>query len=165
MSRKFITEKEIALINRVNKELIQSVIGQEVTYFAILADRTRANDLYNEAIKKVWATPVRVNALVYYENTTEQVGTLPPDAKFNIDVYFHNLELQERNLVPKMGDFVQFGEAMYEIMSTSQPQMVYGQIENKVMTKCPCTPARKDQFTGAKQPMPITSKDPNAPNY
>jgi hypothetical protein len=146
MARKFIGAKEIAFINRVTAELIQAVVIQEVLYYTILAEKTHADDLYNESIKKVWSAPVKINALVFYENTTEKVGSMPPDAQFNLDVYFHKHELDQRNCKPKMGDFVLFGNVLFEIMSVTQPQMVFGQIENKVMTKCNCKPARKGQF-------------------
>lgn len=151
---KFITDKEIAFIGKITKELIQKVVGQSVTYFAILADKTQKNDLYNEAVKKVWAPPVQCNALVYYENTTEQVTALPADAKFKIDVYFHQLELKERRLEPRMGDFLKFGDIAYEILSVTKPQITFGLIDEKVMVRCPCSPAREGQFNPPPPPAP-----------
>jgi len=165
MSRKFIGRKEIAFVNSINKELIQRVIGQEVYYYAILADKTKTNDLYGEAITKVWSPAVMCNALVMYENTQEQIGAMAPDSKFSVDVYFHTEELNERNVLPKMGDFIQFGEIMYEIHQVTMPQIVWGLIEQKIMTKCACGPARKGQFDPKKQPTPTTRSDLAAPNY
>lgn len=149
----------------MNRELLQRVIGQEVMYFQILAEQTQTNDLYNEAVTKVHADPVVLNGLVYYENTTEQVSSLPPDSKFRLDLYLHVKELEERNLAPKMGDFVQFGEIVYEIYAVTQPQVIFGQIEQKMMTKCTCGPARKGQFAPVKRPLLPPSEDPNAPMY
>lgn len=165
MARKFIGRKEIAFVNAINKELIQRVVGQEVHYYAIVAEKTKRNDLYNEAVSKVWANPVKVNCLLMYENTQEQIGMLPPDAKFAVDVYFHTDELNDRNVLPKMGDFLQFGDVMYEIYQVTRPQIVWGLIEQKIMTKCNCGPARKGQFAPPKQPMPETHYDRNAPKY
>lgn len=165
MSRKFWGRKELSFIGAINKELIQAVVGQVVYYYEVLADQTTTNDLYNEAITKRTAAPVSSNALVYYENTMDRVTSLPPDSQFNLDVYFHTQELAERRLSPKMGDFVQFGEIVFEIYSVSQPQLVFGQIEQKIMTKCVCGPARKGQFDPVKQPMPVPREDQNAPLY
>jgi hypothetical protein len=162
---KFISRKEIAFINSVNKELIQSVVGQTVYYYAILPERTKRNDLYNEAVTKVWAPPVRTNCLLYYENTQEQIGSLPPDAKFKIDVYFHTEELRDRGLMPKMGDFLQFGDIVFEIYQVTQPQIIYGMIEQKIMTRASAGPARQGQFDPVKQPMPVTRHDMGAPMY
>jgi hypothetical protein len=165
VARRFIGQKELAFIARVNRELIQRVVGQEITYYQVLAEQTQTNDLYNEAVHKAYAQPVRVNCLVYYENTQEVVTNFPPDMKFKIDVFFHNAELVDRNLVPKMGDFVQFGEVLYEIYQATQPQLVFGQIDQKVMTRCTCGPARQGQVGLVKQPVPTPTRDPLAPRY
>lgn len=163
---KFVGRKELEFISRITKELVQKIVGQEVIYYAILAERTRTNDLYEEAIVKVHAAPVRANALVMYENTTEAVTSFQPDSKFHVDVYMHQRELDERNLAPKMGDFVKFGEVLYEVYSVAHPQIAFGMIDQKVMAKLNCGPARQGQF----MPAPLRTPDPphfdqNAPKY
>ena len=155
-------------MNAVTAELIQGVVGQEVIYYQVIAEKTRTNDLYNEAIQKVIAQPVKVNALVYYENSTQSVTNFPADSKFKVDVHFHNAELTSRNLSPKMGDFLQFGDIVYEIYTVTQPQMAFGQIDQKVMTKCSCGPARQGQVNLPKiqtPPQPSPHNDLNSPKY
>jgi len=165
MSRKFVGQKEVAFINAVTRELVQQVVAQEVFYYEILAEKTQADDLYNEAIHKAWAAPVRMSARCEWDETTESVGIMPPDAKYTLQVYFHKAELAERNVAPKMGDFVQFGDVLFEIMAVTEPQLTFGQIENKVEIRCNCLPARKGQFAPPLQPMPLTRTDLNAPKY
>jgi hypothetical protein len=143
---KFVGAKELAFFHAINRELIQSVVQQEVLYYQIMAEKTIKDNLYNESIKKVWANPVKVNALIMYENSSEQITMLPPDSKFNIDIYFHKQELVDRNMDPNMGDFVRFGKALYEILNVSEPQPIAGMINEQMMVKCPCTPARRGQF-------------------
>jgi len=143
---KFVTQKELSFFHAVNRELIQAVVQQSVIYYQIMAEQTVADDLYNESVTKVWSSPVRINALVLYENSTEQITMLPPDAKFNIDIYFHKQELVDRNMAPKMGDFVKFGSLLYEILNVTEPQPIAGMVDQQMMVKCPCTPARRGQF-------------------
>lgn len=143
---KFVSERDLAFFHAVNRELIQDVVQQEIFYYQIMAEKTKKDDLYNESVRKVWANPVKVNALILYENSTEVITALPPDSKFNIDVFFHKKELEERNLNPAMGDFVRFGKIMYEILNVSEPQPIAGMINEQMMIKCPCTPARRGQF-------------------
>lgn len=143
---KFVGAKELAFFHAVNKELIQSVVQQEVIYYQIMAEKTVKDELYGESTKKVWSNPIRINALIMYENTSEQITMLPPDSKFNIDIYFHKQELVDRNVDPNMGDFVKFGKALYEILNVLEPQPIAGMIEEQMMVKCPCTPARRGQF-------------------
>jgi hypothetical protein len=165
MSRLFTGKKELAFVAQIGKELIQRVVGQEVVYYQILAEKTKTNDLYNEAINKTYAVPVKTNCLVYYENTSDAVTNFPPDSRFNVDVYFHNIELKERNLEPRMGDFVQFGEVVYEIYQVIRTQIAFGQIDQKVMTHCKCGPARQGQFSLPIQPQQVPGEDLRAPRY
>jgi len=146
MSRKFITDREIAFINSINKELIQSVVGQEISYYSISLEKSRANRLYDEAIEKVWDPPVLINARIMWDNTQSASTSFGVDSKYSLEVYFHNKELEERNILPKEGDFIEFGEVFFEITSVTQPQIVFGQINNKIMTKCVCVPSREGQF-------------------
>lgn len=146
MPRKFATQREIDFVNNIAKEVIQKVVGQEVIYYAILPDQTQFNDLYQEAVRKTWAKPVRVNALVRYDNLQEKTVAQGQDEVYQLEVYFHRKELDERNLVPRAGDFVEFGQVFYEISSVTQPQMIFGQVNNLLMKKCMCVPSREGQF-------------------
>lgn len=165
MSRKFIGKKELAFVDAINREVIRDIVGQQVYYYEILADQTKEDDLYHEAIQKTYKAPVKVSALVYYENTQESVTAFPPDMKFAVEVYIARQELEEVRLEPKMGDFVQFGQVMYEVYQTTQPQMLFGMIEEKAMTKLVCGPARKGQFDPKKRPDQQAKEDSNAPRY
>ena len=55
-------------------------------------------------------------------------------------------ELQERNILPKEGDFLKFGKVVYEINKLTRPQIVYGQIEQEVMIKCECIVSRESNL-------------------
>lgn len=146
MSRKFITEKEFALIEKLNKELIQDIIGQEVIYYAISEEHTLSHDIYREAINKIWFHPIRINALVNYDNPSVLSNNMGLDSQYSVEVYFHTGELEDRNIVPRDGDFIEFGQIVYEITAVTQPQLTYGQVQQKIMTKCMCTPSREGQF-------------------
>lgn len=151
MSRKFITDREIAFINAINKELLQRVVGSEIKYYALLLKETQVHRLYNEAVKKTWAAPVEVNAHVMWDNPSVASNQFGQDSKYTAEVYFHTQELQERNVLPKEGDFVEFGTVFFEITAVTQPQIVFGQINNKIMTKCVCVPSREGQFQAGGQ--------------
>jgi hypothetical protein len=146
MARKFVGTREIAFIDSIVRELHQHVVDEEIYYYAIMLDRTKVDDLYNEAIKKVWAAPVRVTARVMYDNPTTKSGLFGPDSEYASEVYFHSDELLQRNLKPREGDFIEYGEVYYEITAVTKPQLVFGQINNKLMTKCKLIPSREGQF-------------------
>lgn len=146
MSRLFITDREVNFINLINKELIQKVIGEVIDYYAIDLKRSKVDDLYNEATQKVWSPPVQVNALVDYDNPQSESKSEGVDSKYTLNVYLHQQELQDRNVQPREGDFVEFGEIFYEVASATQPQLIFGQVNNMMMTKLTCVVSREGQF-------------------
>lgn len=146
VARKFITEKEIAFINKINRELIQDFVGQEIIYYAISEEHTVSHDLYRESIDKVWFSPVKINARVEYDNTVVEASNLTLDSKHELTVWFHNEELNDRNVSPKDGDFVEFSQIVFEITSVTTPELVFGQPNNRIMTRCVCKPSREGQM-------------------
>ena len=146
MSRKFITDKELASISKINKELIQDYIGQEVIYYAISEEHTVSHRLYQESVNKVWFSPIRINALVEYDNPSVETTNFTLDSKYELSVMFHTEELSDRNVKPREGDFIEFGRVVFEITAVTQPQLVFGQVSEKIMTKCTCKPSREGQM-------------------
>ena len=63
----FTGKKERDLVKQVNDELIELVIGQQVVYYPISVEHTNFHPLYGEAIKKTFLPPIRVYALVEWE--------------------------------------------------------------------------------------------------
>jgi len=148
MARKFITAKEHAFIARVNKELIQKVIGQEVIYYALSREETTPHDVYGEAVDKVWYAPVTLNCLVSFDNPDVKTLDIGLDAEYNLEVYVLTDELIDRNIKPNEGDFVEFGQKFFEISSVTLPQLAFGQVNNKLMTKFSCVSSRESVFAG-----------------
>lgn len=146
MARLFITDDEIEFFSHISKELIQDIIGQEITYYSINYENNVTNELYNESITKTVYSPVVFNALVMYNPPEQTTTNFSIDTIYNIEVYVHKHELDERNLLPREGDFCKFGKVMYEVKKITNPQITFGQIENEVMYKMECVVARESNF-------------------
>lgn len=142
----FVTPKEIDFFNHINKELIQRIVAQRITYYAVSEEHTKTDDLYDEAIKKTTFDPVEINALVLYKNPVQSSTKFTIDTIYAIECYFHINELKEREIIPREGDFVKFGNIVYEVEKLTRPQITYGQIDNEVMIKAECRVSRKSQF-------------------
>ena len=142
----FVTPKEIDFFNSITKELIQKIVAQEITYYSVSEEHTKTHDLYEEAIRKTVFVPVTINALVLYNPPKQTVSQFSIDTIYTIEIYFYIHELQERNIIPREGDFVKYGETLYEIEKLTQPQITFGQIDHKVMVKAEARVARESQF-------------------
>ena len=143
----FLGEKERNLVKQVNDELIERVIGQGIFYYPISMDHTNFHPLYGEAIQKTFLPPVRVYALIMWQGYTTEVTKLGIDKRLSITVHFHNRRLTEdQDLYVLEGDFVQYGETYYEIVSWNQPKQIFGQVDHKMEIEAKCIKAREGLF-------------------
>lgn len=121
-------------------------MGQEVIYYAMSREDTQVN-AYGESWEKSTLPPVRLNARVEYGEPVVKSTAAGPDSELTLEVYCLTDELIERNLAPVEGDFVEFGQAYFEISGVTQPQLVFGQVNNRLMTKLSCVASREAQFS------------------
>ena len=146
----FVGEKERDLIKQVNDELIERVVGQQVLYYPIDITTTNFNDLYGEAIEKTFLPPIRVYALIEWnEYATDFMPSAAVDLNYAITVHFHHRRLTEdQDLYVRVGDFVLYGDVYYEIVQTAEPRKIYGQVDHSVEVSAKCVRARPGVFDG-----------------
>jgi hypothetical protein len=144
----FLGEKERNLVKQVNDELVEKVIGQQILYYPIDMETTNFHDLYGEAIEKTFLPPVRVFALVKFDDEgTSYLDSVGIDGSSQITVHFHKRRLTEdQNLFVREGDFVLYGERYYEIIKLSSSRKLFGQVNQTFETSATCKRARKGLF-------------------
>ena len=146
MARKFVTTRELSLIDSWDRELVQGTVQQEIILWAISEEESSVHDVYDEAVVKSYRQPVRINARVQFSQEATRTGGGTLDSNYSLEVYCHAQELLERNVEPREGDFVEFGQVMFEISSVTRPQMAFGQPNKKLMVKLTCVATREGQF-------------------
>ena len=81
---------------------------------------------------------------------TSQATTTTPlgiDRLEKISISFHKRRLiEDQDLYVREGDFVQYGEHFYEILTLAEPTWLYGQVESKFEITAECTRAREGLF-------------------
>ena len=144
----FLGKKERDLVKQVNDELIERVIGQTIAYYPIDIEKTNFHDLYGEALTKTFLPPVRVNALVEFDGiTTKYSSNIGLDKESSITIHFHKRRLTEdQDLYVREGDFVLYGDILYEIVTLSEPKQLFGQIDHKLEISAKCIRAREGLF-------------------
>lgn len=145
MARKFITTRELDLIDGWNKEFLQDWVEQEIIYYQISED-SRVHDVYNEAITKSWYDPVKINGRIRFRQGSAVAKGGNLDSQYELDVQLHTKECEERNVWPREGDFLEYGQIVYEITSTGNDQPVFGQVNRKLKITLTCVPSREGQF-------------------
>jgi len=140
----FLGEKERDLVKQVNDELLERVIGQQILYLPVSLERTNFHPLYGEAIEKSFLPPVRVYAMVEFEGITTSTDHYGLDKTFPINVKFHERRLHEdQDLYVREGDYVQYGDAFFEIVSLTEGRQLFGQVEHLFQIEAKCIKTRK----------------------
>ena len=144
----FLGKKERDLVKQVNDELVEKVIGQQILYYPIDMETTNFHELYGEAIEKTFLPPVRVYALVNFdEEGSSYLDSVGIDGSSQITVHFHRRRLTEdQDLFVREGDFVLYGERYYEIVKTSSSRKLFGQVNQTFEISATCKRARKGLF-------------------
>jgi len=144
----FLGKKERDLVKQVNDELVEKVIGQQILYYPIDLETTNFHELYGEAIEKTFLPPVRIYALVKFDNEdTTYLDSVGIDSVSQITVHFHKRRLTEdQDVFVREGDFVLYGDLYYEIMKLSTQRKLFGQVNQTFEVSALCKRARKGLF-------------------
>ena len=146
MAQKFVTTRELNLINSWTKELTQDVSRQFVLYYAVSADDSVVHDVYDEGVTKTVMDPVKVNCRVEFDETAATTGKGVIDSNFELTVQIQPQELIERNLNPRIGDFVEWAQVMFEVTNVTKRHPAFGQANAKVTVALTCYPSRENQY-------------------
>ena len=94
----FISQKEINLIDHMNEELIDEMVGQVVDIYKINTQHTKDN-IYGESTTKYFNVGFRVNCLIRYNAPeVEQFQDVGADVNSTIDLMFQRNNLASGSL-------------------------------------------------------------------
>jgi hypothetical protein len=163
VSRLFIGHREQNLISDITKELFRDVVGQKVYYYAISETKTRNHEIYNESPDKVWDAPIELPALVGSPERTVKTDIFGPEHLAKIEIFLHYRDLVDIGVNVTIGDFVRWGDTMYEIANIANLRNIYGHAEQTDGLKLECVQARKGQIDPPQiGPSDVAFSDPDA---
>jgi hypothetical protein len=157
----FTGKKEKDLVKQVTDEIIERVIGVSVLYYPISLKHSNFHPLYGEAIDKTYLPPVYVDVLAEWEGEDTATTGFGIDKKSSVTLHFHKRRLTEdQNLFVREGDFIQYGEQKYEIVTLGQPRQLFGQPDAKIEVVAKCVRARDGSFPSEAYADPGEDEDP-----
>jgi len=123
----FTPQKEIDIIDSMNEELIDEIVGQSVDIYKVSIDNTDEN-VYGESTTKYYEVGFRVNCLILFNEPEIIQDEFGADENSSIEMYFqrNNLSSGSLNFYPEMGDIVDWNEHYWEINGTTEPQLIAG---------------------------------------
>ena len=149
----FVPQKEINLINDMNEELIDEIVGQSVDVYKVNIENTEEN-VYGESTTKYYDVGFRVNCLLLYNEPEVVQDDFGPDLNGSIEMYFqrNNLASGSLNFYPEMGDIVDWNEHYWEINGTTEHQLIAGNPNYKHSIKATAHRARLSSLQIEERP-------------
>ena len=149
----FVPQKEFDLINSMNEELIDEIVGQSVDIYKVNVDRTEDN-VYGESTAKYYDVGFRVNCLLLYNEPEVIQDEFGADTTANIEMYFQreNLSSGSLNFYPEIGDIVDWNDYYWEINGTTEPQLFAGHPNYKHQIKATAHFARLSSLQIEERP-------------
>ena len=118
----FAGARDISLIEKLNKELINSVIQTEIYYYKLILDETSDN-IYGEGTDKRYYAGVKLPTLVDRSNQSYAEEAYGVDLQQSATFSFLRTEFTAKSLVPEVGDIIEWDKAYFEIDSMVDNQI------------------------------------------
>lgn len=146
MSRLFIGPKEIHLINDLTKEFMKDLCGFYVYLFPVSIEKSVMDEVYDEAIERVFENPIKLDVLPDQPERQRTFTQFGIDRKVEFKFYVQPRDLIDKKVQLYPGDFVLFGEELYEINTASASNSIFGQAEYNSSILVSCHLARMGQI-------------------
>ena len=114
--------RDISLFEKLNEELINSVIQSEVYFYKLILDETGDN-VYGEGTDKRYYAGVKLPTLVDRSNQTYVEEAYGVDLQQIATFSFLRKEFTQISLIPEVGDIVEWDKAYFEIDSLVDNQV------------------------------------------
>lgn len=163
MPRLFVTQKEIDYFNDLGKEFIKDIVGQAIIYWPVSTLKTKIHPVYNEAVKKIFENPIKVDALVGQPQWETKMTSFGPEQQNTLEVFLQARDLAQKGLEISEGDYFTYGDNAYEIVSCKNMNNFFGQVEHDVAFKVIGKLSRPSEFNPQKFFKPDVETTPPAP--
>jgi hypothetical protein len=128
MSRLFVSPRDAKFISDVTKELMKDVIGAKVYYYRLRDDLTSVNETYLEAEEKFFDDPIIIDAFLKKDNHEVRTNSWGKEEYRELKLHFHHEDLIDRDIKPREGDIVAWGEHFYEITGLKEDLELWGDV-------------------------------------
>ena len=146
MSRLFITPREIQLINDWTKEYIKDINGQFIVYYPISILKTRVHPVYDEAVQKIFDSPIKIDCMVDQPERGQGIGSWTVEGTTQLGVYIQSRDLVDKGFEAEVGDFFAYGNEVFEILTATEVGDIFGQAEYNVYWKLTSKLVRSGRF-------------------
>lgn len=117
--------RDMALLSKLNKELINDIVDTEVYYYMLAVEETKSN-LYGESKNKMYHQPIKVPCLFEWIQATQISDDFGQSYTREVTFNFLKDTLIEKGLKPEIGDVVQYNDTFFLIDTHYERQYFAG---------------------------------------
>ena len=121
----FGSKKDFGLLTRMNRELLQDIIEQEIAFYKLSINETHAN-IYGESSEKTFYDPIIMQCLITRGDQIFTTDDFGPDVARELNFAFLRDDFVDLGLVPEVGDIIMLAEDYYEIDSIVENEYFFG---------------------------------------
>ena len=121
----FGSTRNFNLLTKINRELLQDIVEQEILYYKFSLEETNVN-IYGEGLEKVYWEPVKLNCLITRGDQVITDDEFGPDLTREASFAFIRKDLEDTSVVPEVGDILMWHEDYYEVGTVRENQLFLG---------------------------------------
>ena len=121
----FGSKKDFGLLTRMNRELLQDIIEQDIAFYKLSINETHAN-IYGESSEKTFYDPIVMQCLITRGDQVFTTDDFGPDVARELNFAFLRDDFVDLGLVPEVGDIIMLAEDYYEIDSIVENEYFFG---------------------------------------
>ncbi len=121
----FGSKKDFGLLTKMNRELLQDIIEQEIAFYKLSINETHAN-IYGESSEKTFYDPIVMQCLITRGDQVFTTDDFGPDVARELNFAFLRDDFVDLGLVPEVGDIIMLAEDYYEIDSIVENEYFFG---------------------------------------
>lgn len=125
----FGSNRDFDLLVNINRELLKDIIEQEVLYHKLSLEDLDTN-LYGESLQKSYYANIKLNCLITRGDQIIDIQEFGPDLGREASFAFLRQDLNDVNIVPEVGDIVQWHRDFYEVDTVRENQLFLGRDNN-----------------------------------
>jgi hypothetical protein len=129
----FGSNRDFDLLVNINRELLKDIVEQEILYHKISLQDTEAN-IYGEALEKSYYNAVKLNCLITRGDQVIDIQEFGPDLGREASFAFLRPDLEDTNVVPEVGDIIQWHNDFYEVDTVRENQLFVGRDKSYNLT-------------------------------
>jgi len=124
----FSKSRDYNLFKHFTEELVKDIIDIEVDIYKLSLIDTSTN-LYGESMEKIYHPGLKVYCLIDSDDHATDSDDFGPNVGQSVTFAFHKPALDTANIVPEIGDVIDWNSNYYEIDGIIENQLVAGKTD------------------------------------